>query len=79
MATIGLNDFVKRQTRESEFTHFNGTWEELVDLVSKTFKADAIKPGYGVCLVSVPPEGFFCGIVTLKEGDKLVGEYKAHR
>ena len=39
------------------------------------------KPGYrpGVCLVPVPAEGFFCGIVELQEGDKLIGEYKARR
>lgn len=79
MKTIGINNFVKRQTQESEFTHFNGSWESLIELVKENF--DKAKPGYreGVCLVPVPAEGFFCGIMKLQEGDKLVGEYKARR
>ncbi len=27
--TVGVNDFAKRQTRDSEFTNFNGTWDQL--------------------------------------------------
>ena len=77
--TFGINSFVRRQTPESEFTHFERGWKRLLELVAENF--DRAKPGYreGVCLIPVPAEGFFCGIVTLKEGDKLVGEYRARR
>lgn len=77
--TFGINSFVRRQTPESEFTHFEKGWERLLELVAENF--DRAKPGYrkGVCLVPVPADGFFCGVVTLEEGDKLVGEYRARR
>ena len=77
--TIGINNFVRRQTADSEFTHFEGSWERLAELVVENF--DKAKPGYrdGVCLVPVPAEGFYCGVVELKEGDRLEGEYKARR
>lgn len=76
---IGISDFVRRQTAESEFTHYEGTFETIRDLALQNF--DKAVPGYrdGVCLVPVPPGGFFCGLVTLKEGDELVGTYKARR
>jgi hypothetical protein len=79
MPTIGINDFVRRQTPASEFTHFEGELKQVAELALKHF--DQAKPGYrdGVCLVPVPPEGFFCGVVTLEEGDRLVGRYEARR
>lgn len=79
MTTFGINHFVQRQTAESEFTHFTGGWARLLELTSGHF-AQA-KPGYrgGVCLVPVPAKGFFCGIVELQEGDKLLGGYEARR
>jgi len=77
--TIGVNDFVRRQTDVSEFTHFEGSFEVIANLAAEFF-ADA-KPGYkdGVCLIPVPPEGFYTGIVELSEGDALVGKYRARR
>lgn len=79
MPIIGINDFVRRQTPASEYTHFAGDLEEVAALAEAHF--DQAKPGYrdGVCLVPVPPEGFFCGVVRLEEGDKLVGRYEARR
>jgi hypothetical protein len=86
--TIGVNDFVRRQTPESEFTHYDDggknadaaqAWEKVVALAVEHFAAR--KPSYrdGVCVVPVPPEGFFTGVVDLQEGDELVGAYKARR
>lgn len=79
MTTIGINDFVRRQTFTSEFTHFEGDLERVAEVALEHF--DRAKPGYrdGVCLVAVPPDGFFTGIVTLEEGDELVGRYEARR
>lgn len=84
MPTIGINDFVRRQTPNSEFTHFEDEsggdrWSKIAALAAKHFNNH--RPGYreGVVLVSVPSEHFFTGVVVLQEGDRLVGEYKARR
>lgn len=81
MPTIKINDFARRQTAASEFTHFAGSMERVAELALEHFE-DA-KGSYhqedGVRLVSVPAEGFFCGVVALEEGDKLVGRYEARR
>jgi len=79
--TIGINEFVRRQTDASEFTHFEGSFETVARLALE-FIEDA-KDGYNqdkaVLVVPVPPEGFFTGVVELSEGDPLVGSYKARR
>lgn len=79
MTTFGINPFVLRQVASSPFTHFEGEFEELKKMLAENFHL--AKPGYreGVCLVPVAGDRFFCGVVTLKEGDQLVGEYKARR
>ena len=61
---IGISEFVKRQTKDSQFTHFDGTWYELEKLLTDLWKADdfiEVKDGYreGVKLVSVNPNRFF--------------------
>lgn len=77
--SIGINDFVRRQTADSEFTHYDGELEEVAQMALENYHK--AKPGYreGVCLVPVPAEGFLCGIVKLSEGDQLEGGYVARR
>jgi len=79
--SIKLNEFVKRQTKESEFSHFNGTWDQLINKVIRNFEAGRITPGYrdGVILVQVEPDDFFSAVVELEEGDKIEGEFKRRR
>lgn len=77
--TFGVNDFVLRQTTRSEYTHFEGGWERMLELVAEHFAEAKAAYRDGVCLVPVPVEGFFCGIVELQEGDKLTGAYEARR
>ena len=64
---IAVNSFVKRQTPESRFSHFDGTWEELVSLTKSYFKHQI--PGYrdGVILVSVPPKGFYSSVLEMND------------
>jgi len=85
---VHVNSFVKRQTPESEFSHFEGppgcedVWENLRVSIELMIEQDhGIEPGYrdGVILVHVNPQHFFSGVVQLKEGDHLVGEFKARR
>jgi len=81
MPTIGINDFVRRQTAASEFTHFDGPLERVAELALEHF--DDAKGAYhqkdGVRLVPVPAAGFFTGVVVLEEGDVLSGGYVARR
>jgi len=76
---ICLNKFVGRQTSASPYTHFIGSDADLIRIVTEAMKSDCITPGYrdGVVLVSVPVEGFYTGLVTLKDGDKLVGHFES--
>lgn len=79
MTTIAISDFVRRQTPESEFSHWTLTDEELLAKVHANF--DKAKAGYrdGVCLVPVAPEGFYSALVVLEEGDRLEGSYRARK
>jgi len=78
---VAINSFVRRQTAESEFTHYDGSEADLLYHIelSMDLRRGGISPGYreGVILVEVPPDNFYTGVVELKEGDKLVGEFKS--
>lgn len=79
MPKIHITSFVRRQTPASAFSHWTLSDEELLQRVVANI--DKANPGYrdGVILVPVDPVGFYSGIVMLKEGDRMVGEYKARR
>ena len=79
MPKVIANPFVHRQTPNSRFGHFNGSWEDLCALVQAHFSEQ--RPGYreGVVLVSVPPEGFFSATVPLKVGMALTATYEPRR
>ncbi len=76
---VHINTFVTRQTPESSFSCFMGTDTEL--LVAVLAGIDKAVLGYrdGVLIVPVAPEGFLSAVVTLQDGDKLAGEFKARR
>jgi len=71
MPSIGINPFVRRQTADSRFSHFDGALERVIGLGRDFF--DKAKPGYrdGVVLVAVPAAGFFSGVVELTPETKL--------
>lgn len=77
--TFITNSFVHRQTPNSRFGHFKGSWEDLCRLVRDHW--DNRKPGYrdGVVLVPVPPEGFFSATVPLTVGMNLKATYEPRR
>jgi hypothetical protein len=76
---IGISEFVKRQTPESKYTHFAGTFEELAKMVEENF--DKVKAGYrdGVILVPVSPERFFSGTIQVTPETELVPHFEARR
>lgn len=76
---IFANPFVLRQTADSSFTHSDQSWDQLCQLALDNF--DKAIPGYteGVLEVPVPVEGIFSGVVALKDGDKLSGQFASRR
>jgi hypothetical protein len=82
---VACGEFVKRQTPESGYSHFDGTWEELEDLTASILESNssAIKPGYrdGVLLVEFYGSyaRFQSAIVHLSEDTKLTANYAPRR
>lgn len=82
MSFIKCNDFVKRQTEQSGYSHFDGTWEELEKIVATAMtNPNNIREGYkpGVLLVDVPCYRFYSAIVELNESSKLRANYTPRR
>lgn len=79
MTKIAINSFVTRQTAESKFSHFEGSWEELVALVEAHLgeATQGYKPG--VLLVPVPAERFKSGVVEVTETTELKAVFGARR
>lgn len=72
---VKCSNFVKRQTAKSSFSYFQGSWEELEDLVAQNFAL--CRDGYreGVKLIPVPEKGFFTGLVAVTPETELVAKY----
>lgn len=81
--SVHINSFVRRQTAESEFSHWTVSDDELLAKIQHAAASEAYTPSYRPDVVAVhikvEPGEFFTGVVELQEGDKLVGEYKARR
>ena len=71
--------FVKRQTPESRFSHFDGTWEELEEMVERQLSRATQGYRKGVMLVGVPARGFFSSVVTLTPETALRAKFEARR
>lgn len=78
---VAFNNFVRRQTAESPFSHWTITDDELIQRVISQLSNEQFTPGYrdGVVTVTINPHGFFSSVTQLNEGDKLHGEFKARR
>jgi len=85
---VAASDFVKRQSAETQFTHFDGTWQELEALVTEIFQEQLdsaekplLTPGYrdGVWVLSLPENlvGRFLTFADypMFEGMKLEARY----
>lgn len=79
MTNIQYNEFVRRQTPESGFSHFEGTEQELLDLTLAHF--NEAKQGYkpGVLLVPVPADRFRTGVVLVGPETVLTASFAARR
>jgi hypothetical protein len=80
MPTIAVSKFAAiRHTEAGPFSHFNRSWDYLIDLVKHNF--DKAEPGFtdGVLLVPLDPKGFFTPVCKLEPGHELVGSYESRR
>ena len=82
--TVKTNKFALRQTADSPFSHFTGTWEELEAIVLRdavALDSPHVRQGYrpGVLLVSVDPTRFYSGVVTLTAETRLEARFAARR
>ncbi len=88
---VKAGEFVKRQTPDSGYSHFIGTWSELEDLVEARLIAakvfgnidSRVTPGYsdGVVLVDMFPhyKYFRSAVVELTEDSRLTANYAPRR
>jgi len=79
MTIIKASLFVTRQTSNSKFSHFKGSWQELEALVLEHF--DQAQPGYrdGVLIVPVPSEKFMSALIAVDSTTKLEASFEARR
>ncbi len=78
--SIDINTFVKRQTKDSKYSYFDGSWEELINLVKDNYKNK--KESYnrkGVIYVPVSPERFFSSIIDVTQKTKLKANFYSRR
>lgn len=80
--SVTCNDFVKRQTASSPFSHFTGNWTELEALTVEYFHV--AKAGYreGVRLICLPPaeaSRFLTAVVALTAETPLQAVYRPRR
>lgn len=83
---VAAGEFVKRQTPESGFSHYEGSWEELEGMVhTSMMKEQCVRPGYkdGVILVDLTAgyehRKFYSALIELNEDTKLRAEYSSRR
>lgn len=77
--SVAFSDFVRRQTPESPYSHFEGTESELIQMVCLCFHEG--KQGYkpGVWLVPVSPEKFRSSTVRVTPETPLRAVFGARR
>jgi hypothetical protein len=77
---IKCSEFVKRQTKDSGFSYYSGSWEDLEKVVHECFRnKNNVRPGYkpGVVLVDLSFTGFehlgkfYSAMVDITEETKL--------
>jgi len=79
---IRCSDFVKRQTKDSSHSYFDGSWEELETEVNISAKMDhRARRGYrdGVYLVDCIPDKFYSAIVDVNSKTRLFTEFTKRR
>lgn len=79
---VSCGEFVKRQTYESGYSHFEGNWETLEKMTENAMRfSHCVRPGYkdGVILVDLDPFLFRSAIVKLTKDSQLAANYAPRR
>ena len=81
---VGINDFVKRQTKDSGKTYTTLTFEDMAEFAEKQINKKNYKEGYrdGVIIVEISNslvEKFICPFVEINEDTKLKAEISKRR
>lgn len=79
---VAVGEFVKRQTADSGYSHFEGSWETLEKMTANVMRfSHCVTPGYrdGVILVELDPFLFRSAVVELEEKSKLKASYAPRR
>ena len=80
---VKCSEFVKRQTKDSGYSHFEGSWEQLEEITEAHLKYSNIfvRPGYkdGVIIVDLPGWLFKSAIVNIDDKTKLNVSYISRR
>lgn len=74
---IHWTTYVARQTPKSGFSHFEGSKEEIIQMVKENFHESVQGYRDGVLLVPVNPEGFFSSTVILTENTPMKAEFSS--
>lgn len=84
MTSFGINEFARRQTKDSPFSYFDGSEEELLTVIRENFCAR--ERGYREGVVIVPvcqPQTsrtlFYSGVCEVTEDTELRAEFSARR
>jgi hypothetical protein len=80
MPTIKASEFVKRQTRTSDYSYSTLSWEEIEKITTVYFWTDQTE-GYrdGVVLINIPTPGFFSSVVPVTKDLEFETIYEARR
>lgn len=77
MTNIYVNEFVRRQTKKSRFSHFEGSEQDLLNLVDLSKGVQGYREG--VLEVQVEPEGFYSGVIQLTENAELTAKFERRK
>jgi hypothetical protein len=78
MVTFAINPFARRQVEDSRFSHFNGSDQELLNLVAAAYE-QAGRPTDNVVVLTVTPDKFMTGQALAEPGMKLEARFESRR
>lgn len=80
---IGINEFVRRQTKESSFAYFDGTFEQVAEIAQGNFNNAKVTQTWDgvprVLLVPVYPVGFYTSTTVVNADTKLESVFEKRR
>ncbi len=68
---VAINSFVRRQTADSKFSHFDGPFDAVITLAVQHLPSSKVGYKAGVIVVPVPADRFYSGVVEVTDGTAL--------